>query len=184
MYVSKFLLNRQKIFNTAEIIDAIGSYFDTENAEPGIDYFYRLEWYKIGVAVPVIVYSKFMPKMKVMKELQLFESEHMPQLSDESELRFSLFAVPDGFVFSDPVEQMPLIEKWLKQKLKGAAKVTYMASGPHNCLFYNINGEEHTQQTVTLNGTLKVTDYSKLSQLRAKPLGLRPELGCGLLLLS
>lgn len=184
MYASKFLLNRQKMFNPAEIIGAIGSYFETEQAEPGIDYFYRLEWYKIGVVVPVIVYSKFMPKMKVMKELQLFESIHMPQLPDESKVRFSLFAVPDGFDFSDPVEQMPLIENWLKQKLNGAAKISTIANGPNNCLFYNIDGKEHKLQTVTLNGTLEIIDYSKLNQLRTKPLGLRPELGCGLLLLS
>ncbi len=51
MYQSKFLLNRQKIINAADIAPAIAKYFEYL-PQTQRKFIYRMEWYRIGVVVP------------------------------------------------------------------------------------------------------------------------------------
>lgn len=179
MYKSKLLLNRQKIFNPVEIYDALASYFP----EPE-KLFYRLEWYKIGVVVPLLMYSENRPVIKAFPECQLLETNEIEELpSDLSEADFSIFAVPDIKKKWDTTET-DLLTDWLKKKLKPAAEITDISFGPNNCLYYNLNDTEHQLQTVTMKGQLKIKDASKLDSLRRMPLGLSHELGCGLLFIG
>jgi hypothetical protein len=55
--------------------------------------------------------------------------------------------------------------------------------GPDNCIYYSKNDKNYSQQTITLTGTLSVESEAQIETLRLKPLGQRPDLGCGLLYL-
>lgn len=185
MYQSKFLLNRQKIFNPLEIHTAIASHFAHLPKAERDRFFYRLEWYKIGVVVPMLVYSAARPEMKLMPECQLIESGPLTELpASADQLNFALFAVPGSEIELEGEIDEKNVADWLQQKLKGAAAVTETAFGPNNCIYYQKNDEEHHQQTVTIKGTLKVKNIARLEKLRRKPLGQCPELGCGMLYLS
>jgi hypothetical protein len=183
MYISKFLLNRQKIFNPAEISAVIESYLQKDAREPGKDYIYRLEWYKIGVVVPVLVYSTTLPEMRVQKEFQLIEAG-MGKLADVkkgNKTNFSVFLVPDfkkNISIDDDFEE---ICEWFKHELKYAAIVKEIDHGPDNCIFYEINSKNLKQQTITLHGQLAVTNAAKLEKLCSQAIGQCAELGCGLL---
>lgn len=184
MYVSKFLLNRQKIVNPAGISAAIASHL----AEPAPDrlprFFYRLEWYKIGISVPFTVYSETAPTMRVMPECQLLETRLLEPLEEQKYQDFSLFAVPPFNHDWDPSADEKKIIAWLKKELTGAATILDQRFGPNNRIYYEVEGEHRQQQTVTITGTLQVQDCKKLDQIRRKPLGNCSELGCGLLQLQ
>jgi hypothetical protein len=182
MFVSKLLLNRQKIFNPAEIFQAISSYFSGSRKKSPA-FFYRLEWYKIGVVVPVLVYSESRPEMKRFPECQLLETTEISPVTGSNELDYSIFAVPDIGKDWDTLDH-ELLQNWLQNKLNQAAIISSCQLGPNNCLYYEKNGKEQRQQTVTMRGTLQVTDPERLEAIRRKPLGLAQELGCGLLLLA
>ena len=184
MYISKFLLNRQKIYNPIDIDSAIAGYFP-EKAKAGKDYLYRLEWYKIGVVVPVVVYSKKAPQMLVNKEFQLIESEKKEDigLSKGEITKFSIFLIPNKIKNFDPVEDFDSVCLWFKKELNGAATVEEIKHGPDNCIFYNENVENYSLQTITLSGTLSVDSPEKIETLTLQPMGQKPELGCGLLYL-
>ncbi|EKD82500.1 MAG: hypothetical protein ACD_39C01250G0002 [uncultured bacterium] len=179
MYVSKFLLNRQKIVNPPDIKLAIASYFTGQTAEP--DFFYRLEWYKIGISIPFTVYSATAPVMKLMPECQLLETAALGALENQKYQDFALFAAPPFDREWDPCTDEKKIIAWLKKELAGAAVILNHRLGPNNRIYYEVDGEHRQQQTVTISGTLQVENLSILDQLRQKPLGNCTELGCGLL---
>lgn len=176
MYKSKLLLNRQKIFNPVEIYQALSSYFPAPEKP-----FYRLEWYKIGVVVPMLMYSKNRPVIKQFPECQLLETTELENIPrDLKEAGFSIFAVPDLKKDWDTTDS-DLITGWLQKKLKSAADISEVSFGPNNCLYYNVNEIEHQLQTVTIKGQLQIRNAAKLDEIRKAPIGLSPELGCGLL---
>lgn len=184
MYVSKFLLNRQKILNPSEIYTAVASYFSDlpKNEEP--EFFYRLEWYKIGISVPFSVYSKTAPIMRLMPECQLLETNDLTSLDDQKYYDFALFAVPPFKKEWDPMADEKQIIDWLQGELKGSATIVNHKLGPNNRICYEDKGKHHQLQTVSINGTLQVTNLAKLDQLRQAPLGKNAKLGCGLLQLT
>ncbi len=186
MFISKLLLNRQKIFNPGEIHEALARYFPQpetagEKTEP--QFFYRLEWYKIGVVVPIIMYSQQRPTLISFPECQLISTEKLPPLQPETTYDFSIFAVPELKKW-DPAENQDAITSWLQKKLNGAAKISDCEFGPNNCIYYQKNSREKSQQTVTIRGSLRVTNKTALEEARAYPIGNNYELGCGLLLLN
>jgi hypothetical protein len=185
MYVSKFLLNRQKIFDPIGISAAIESHFGGRS-KPGKDYIYRLEWYKIGVSVPVIVYSSNMPKMRVNKEFQLLETRKASPIktSEDNTAKFSIFLVPDFIDYFEPDTDFEKISNWFSKKLENAGKILEVDHGPDNCIFYRQNQKEHKQQTITLKGKIEIKNSDRLEQLCSKPVGTRADLGCGLLYLA
>lgn len=183
MYESKLLLNRQKIFNSLDIYTALASYFDNKTAGSNNDFIYRLEWYKIGVVVPIVMYSSTKPPMKNFPECQLYETRLLPDLVENSACEFQLFAVPDFSKKWDTTDEKPIIN-WLQTRLKGAATITNHRFGPNNCVYYNQDGNEYNQQTVTIKGTLSVDNPVKLHEIRKKPIGLAAHLGCGLLAIA
>ena len=186
MFVSKFLLNRQKIFNSWEIHKVLESHFPGVETVAGRDYLYRLEWYKIGISVPVLVYSKQRPEMRVCKEFQLFECEERPSLlpADMTECEFSIFLVPDFATDFCPEHDFEKILAWFKEKLEGSAEIMTSESGPNNCIYYDLQDKSYSQQTINLKGTLQIKNRKKLEKLLHTAIGLKPELGCGLLLLK
>jgi len=180
MHISKFLRNRHKIVNPTEIKTAIASYL----SEPATKFFYRLEWYKIGISVPFIVYSDIAPTMRLMPECQLLETAPLATLDDEKYYDFSLFAVPPFDHDWDPSTDEKKIVTWLKKELSGAATVLNLHFGPNNRIYFEIDGEHKQQQTVAITGTLQVQDINKLNLIRQTPLGNCSDLGCGLLSLQ
>ena len=186
MYISKFLLNRQKIFNPWQIHEVLESHFENTSPVAGRDYIYRLEWYKIGISVPVMVYSNIRPKMRVCKEFQLFECEKCENLLPKhtQSKDFSIFLVPDFATDFCPEEDFERIVKWLKSKLKDAAEIEKAEAGPSNCIYYDIGEKSYSQQTINLQGTLLIKDREKLEKLLQTAIGQKAELGCGLLLLK
>ena len=185
MYQSRFLLNRQKIFNPLDIHTAIASHLGHLPAAERGGFFYRLEWYRIGISVPMLVYSNARPLMKVMPECQLLETTRLEQLpAHASSLAFMLFAVPEPASAIENSIDEKAVADWLQKQLGEAATLTDTQFGPNNCLYYQKSDGEHQQQTVSIKGTMKVNDLASLETLRRQPLGACSELGCGLLYLS
>ncbi|MBU1108748.1 MAG: hypothetical protein KKB51_18880 [Candidatus Riflebacteria bacterium] len=185
--MSKFLLNRQKIVNPTGINAAISSHLSHIAEQPpksAAEFFYRLEWYKIGISVPFIVYSQTAPVMRVMPECQLLETKQLEPLEDQKYFDFSLFAVPPFKHDWDPATDEKKIVAWLKKELTGAATLLDQRFGPNNRIYYEVEGEHRQQQTVTITGTLQAQDIKKLDLIRRFPLGKYSELGCGLLYLQ
>lgn len=181
MYISKFLLNRQKILNPPEIYTAVASYFSDlpENEAP--KFFYRLEWYKIGISVPFSVYSKTAPVMRLMPECQLLETNELTPLADQKYYDFALFAAPPFKKELEPMADEKQIIDWLQGELKDSAIIVNHKLGPNNRICYESKGKQLQLQTVSINGTLQVNDLARLDRLRQTPLGKSSELGCGLL---
>ncbi|PKL46657.1 MAG: hypothetical protein CVV42_15800 [Candidatus Riflebacteria bacterium HGW-Riflebacteria-2] len=184
MYSSRFLLNRQKIINPPEIHKAIASYFSELPTDAKNEFFYRLEWYKIGISVPFTVYSTNSPVVRLMPECQLLETNELADLADNKYYDFAIFAAPPFDDDWDPVKDKKRIIDWLTTELKSAGKIMNHCLGPNNRIYYESDGEQLQLQTVTINGTLEVKDLGQLEKLRQNPLGRHPELGCGLLELT
>ncbi|KAF1079785.1 MAG: hypothetical protein GQF41_3902 [Candidatus Rifleibacterium amylolyticum] len=184
MYASRFLLNRQKIINPPEIRAAIASYFKDQAPDTQPEFFYRLEWYKIGISVPFTVYSQTAPVMHLMPECQLLETAELAELTDCKYFDFAIFAAPPFDADWDPMKDEKRIIKWLEGELKEAACIANHRLGPNNRIYYEAGGEQRQLQTVTINGTLEVKNRAQLEKIRQKPLGTHPELGCGLLELT
>lgn len=186
MFQSKFLLNRQKIFNPWEIHLCLKNYLPANANKPGKDFFYRLEWYKIGVVVPLIMFSKACPETKVLEECQIFETKEFDVINEQpgSKLEFSLFAHPNFKHKWDAQDDEELIFEWFKDKTKEAGKVTNLKTGPNNTVYYEKDDKKHSFQTVTISGILEVNSVKELNKLASKPIGLGAEFGCGLLLIK
>ena len=185
MYQSKFLLNRQKIYNPPEINTAIASHFEHLPAPQRGRFFYRLEWYKIGVVVQMLVYSEVQPMMKMMPECQLIETGELDNLPLIAEtLDFAIFLAPPAEIMpGDEIAETTIIT-WLQKQLGKTATIINYGFGPNNCIYYNEGGEDRQQQTVTIKGILKVLNRDALDKIRQKPIGRAVELGCGLLYLT
>lgn len=186
MFVSKFLLNRQKIFNPWQIHQAIESHFPSEKMVAGRDYLYRLEWYRIGISVPVLVYSQRPVQPMLCKEFQLIDTVGRETIFDRqrSDADFSIFLVPDFSKDFCPADDFDRIVDWFGNRLCSAATIEMIEHGPDNCLYYEVNGENHSQQTITLKGKIRIQDHKALESLQNSCIGQMPELGCGLFLLS
>jgi hypothetical protein len=181
MYQSKFLVNRQKILNAVDIAPAIKKYF-AHLPEESQDFIYRMEWYRIGISIPVLVYSKEEPQMQMYKECQLFYSGKLENnLVDGAEVKFSIFAVPSNEQKSFTEEE--LVE-WFEGQIKGCAKVTNYEFGPNNCLYLETSAGGIQRQTYTIKGTLAISQKEKLHELRCKALGDCADVGCGLLFID
>lgn len=179
MYLSKFLINRQKILDYCAINNALKAYFGRAS-----DYFYRFEWYKIGVSVPVKVISKTMPEPKLVPECRLYETGELPLIKSNSKLKFSIFAVPNFANADNACDNETKAKNWLNKELKNSAYITECGFGPNNCLYYSENGVEKHLQTITISGFLKVKNFEEFNKIRCKALGKFRHLGCGFLDLS
>lgn len=181
MYQSKFLLNRQKIINAADIAPAIAKYFEYL-PQTQRKFIYRMEWYRIGVVVPLMVYSEKQPLMQIFKECQMYKLKELQELpKNGTEVNFSLFAVPSK---SKSEYDEDKLKKWFNKKIAGAAEVTHYEFGPNNCLYSQTEDGCSQQQTYTVKGSLKIADRDALDKLRKKAVGYGTELGCGLLFIS
>lgn len=186
MFQSKFLLNRQKIFNPWEIHLCLKDYLPTSANETGKDFFYRLEWYKIGVVVPLIMYSKACPETKILEECQIFETKEIDVIAANkgTKLEFSLFAHPKLSHEWDAQDDEEEILEWFTNKAKKAGKVSNLKTGPNNTVYYENNDIKNSFHTVSISGLLEVNSVKELTKLVSQPIGLGAEFGCGLLLLK
>ncbi len=187
MFASKFLLNRQKIFNPIEILNCIKNFLTDKKAKPGNDFFYRLEWYRIGVSVPILVYSKQRPELVVMKEFKFLESTEItqPDWKIGDEISFSIFIHPEIKIdWESPEDSEEAAEIWLKKQLKAAGDIEIQRTGPHNTVYYEVGEEKKSFPTLTFNGAIKIKSPEKLFKISCKPIGKGAEFGCGLLFLK
>ncbi len=181
MYQSKFLVNRQKILNAVDIAPAVEKYF-SNSPEFSKDFIYRMEWYRIGISIPILVYSRAEPQLKLYKECLLFESKKLEnQLVDGEEMRFSIFAVPSKDRETCTEEELKI---WFEKEINGCAKVLEYEFGPDNCLYLETSDGTVQRQTYSIKGRLMVSKKNKLHKLRTKALGDCGEVGCGLLYLE
>ena len=179
VYCSKYLLNRQKIINPVDIFKAIQKYFEYL-PESKRKFIYRIEWFHMGISVPVIVYSKMQPLMQIFKECQMYELKQLEDLpKNGSELQFSIFVVPSK---SNKEYNEESLLKWFTKKLDSVAKILKIDYGPNNCIYYpKEDGTQTCIQTYTLKGILKVINREGLDKLREKSIGCYAEFGTGLL---
>lgn len=186
MFASKFLLNRQKVFNPWEIHLKLKDYLPRQSNKTGLDYFYRLEWYKIGVVVPLIMYSKIAPETKVVEECQIYETKPIENLNIKKgrSINFSLFASPDIKKEWDAHDDEKLIFDWFADKISDAGKVENLKLGPNNTVYYEKKNKKLSFPTVTISGSIIVKSSEELDKIRCRSLGKGTELGCGLLLLE
>ena len=184
MYQSKFLLNRQKIFNPWEIKDSLASYLPETHNIPGLHFIYRLEWYRIGVVVPLLMYSVKKPEMQILKECQLIEVSEMEklELAQNDYTDFSIFCSPDFENWNADNEEE--IVSWLGKKLEKAGTIEEYSFGPNNTVYYDKDDKKFDFPTVTINGELKIKHPQELEKLRKQCFGKGAELGCGLLLIK
>jgi len=181
MYQSKFLLNRQKIINAADIAPAIAKYFEYL-PQTQRKFIYRMEWYRIGVVVPLIVYSEKQPLMQMFKECQMYELKELKELpKNGTEVKFSIFAIPSR---SKKEYDEDKLKTWFDKKIAGAAEVTEYEFGPNNCLYSQTDEGNTHSQTYTIKGKMKIVDRPTLEKLRRKAVGFGAELGCGLLFIE
>ena len=105
MYHSTFLVNRQMITEVSQIKSSLERYLSKDGG-PIKGFFYRLEWYKIGISIPMDVYSEKMPIFQLRPECQLTHSEELLKLPlDSDEINFKLFAIPYKTAEKNEVER-------------------------------------------------------------------------------
>ncbi len=187
MYHCTFLVNRQMITDPSQVKTALSNY-KSPDGENLSNFFYRLEWYRIGISIPMDVYSEKMPVLQLRPECQLTHCEKLDSLNENTDrISFKLFAIP----YKNPDKNEDLDEEYLKswfvKQLKGSAKLMDSEFGPNNRLYYRSKPEDknfNQIQSYSLKGHLKVNDVKKLESIRQKPLGYYDNLGCGLLLLE
>jgi hypothetical protein len=181
MYRSKFLVNRQNILNAVDIAPAIKTYF-AHLSEAEQNFIYRMEWYRIGISIPILVYSEHEPQMQMYKECQMYESKKLENnLVEGAEAKFSIFAVPSDEQKTFTEEELT---SWFDAQIKGCAKVVNYEFGPNNCLYLETSAGGSQRQTYTIKGTLVISQKEKLHELRCKALGDCAEVGCGLLFID
>ncbi len=187
MFVSKYLVNRQRITDAGKIQPALDKYFPDAKGKSS-KCFFRLEWYRIGISIPMIAYSNEYPKQELRPECQLIEVEELQPISAKTqELNFKVFIAPSKSLEKCEDWEDEDIVKFLGKKLEGCAEIISSEVGPNNRLYFKSSPEDvnMTQlQVYNIKGKIKVLDVKKLDKLRSKPLGYHPELGLGLLLLE
>ena len=187
MYHSTFLVNRQMITEPSQIKSSLERYLSKEGG-PIKGFFYRLEWYRIGISIPMDVYSEKMPLFQLRPECQLTHSEKLSKLtSDVDEIKFKLFAIPYKRVEKNEDLDLEFFKKWFQKKIKGVASLVSLELGPNNRIYYKQKPNDTSLsqiQSYSLKGVLKCIDVEKLEALRQKPLGYYDNLGCGLLMLE
>lgn len=178
-YCSKYLLNRQKIIRPDQIFKAIEKYFEylPENKRKFI---YRVEWFHMGISVPVTVYSKMQPLMQVFKECQMYELNQLEELPNNgSEMNFSIFVVPSK---NNKEYDEATLNKWFEKKLDGIAQIKKIEFGPNNCIYYTKDDDtQESLQTYTIKGRLKIVNGDELEKIREKCIGYYSQFGVGLL---
>ena len=91
MYHSTFLVNRQMITDLSQIMTSLSLYKDNDGNKFE-NFFYRLEWYRIGISIPMDLYSEKMPAFQLRPECQLTHSEKLQELpQDSDEIYFKIF---------------------------------------------------------------------------------------------
>ncbi len=187
MYQSTFLVNRQMITDPTQINKALSRYSSIDG-EAFNNFFYRLEWYRIGISIPMLVYSKKMPSFQLVPECQLNHTEELAVLpQDLKEVKFKIFIIPYKQASKNEDLDFDFIQNWFQKKIKTVAEIIEAEFGPNNRIYYksNSNSQKMNQiQSYSLRGKLKVLDSTKLEEIRQLPLGYYQELGCGLLLLE
>lgn len=187
MYHSKYLVNRQMITDPSQIKKSLSQYLSSDG-KPMQNFFYRLEWYRIGISIPMDVYSEKMPTFQLRPECQLTQSELLDNLPVETdEINFKIFVVPYKNPSKNENLELSFINSWFQKKLKKSAKVIYSELGPNNRIYYKNNpdlSKLNQVQSYTLRGKLKCLDVKQLDTLRRKPFGYYDDLGCGLLMLG
>ena len=175
------------ITDPSQIPLSLNQYLATDGKNIG-KFLYRLEWYRIGISIPMDVYSEKMPVFQLRPECQLTHSEELPKLtSKEEEKKFKIFVIP--YKTADKNEDLneDFLKSWFEKKIKGAAKLLTLEVGPNNRIYYKKKPEDKTLkqvQSYSLKGVLKCLDIKKLEKLRQSPIGYYDDLGCGLLLLD
>lgn len=186
MYHSTFIVNRQMITDSSQIVESLNKYLSS-SGKKFTNFFYRLEWYRIGISIPMVVYSEEEPVLQLRPECQLTGSNPLPWLEENAKtFDFKIFLIPFKNAGKNEDLDHKFIESWLQKKLKGAAKIIKSELGPNNRIYYKTSpdSDEMKQiQSYSLRGQLEYVDLKKLESIRKKPLGYYPNLGCGLLLL-
>lgn len=187
MYHSTFLVNRQMITDPGQIKSALMKYSSTDGTTFS-DFFYRLEWYRIGISIPMDVYSTKEPLLKLVPECQLTGTGMLEDLSPDTDVYdFKIFIIP--YKNTDKNEDLDhsFINSWLQKKLGNNAKIIESELGPNNRIYYKTNPTDAIMeqiQSYTLRGKLKCKNLKKLDEIRQKPIGYYHELGCGLLMIE
>ncbi len=188
MYHCTYLVNRQMITEPSQIMTSLQKYVSEEDGKPMSDFIYRLEWYRIGISIPMDVYSEKRPVLQLRPECQLTSVEELEALPAKmKEASFKIFIVPYKAIEKNEDLDKAFIEGWLQKKLKGIAEITESMLGPNNRIYFKDQPDdvEMTQiQSYTLRGELKVLDSKKLDTIRKKALGYYSELGCGMLVIE
>ncbi len=173
------------ITEVSQIKSSLEKYLSNEGG-PIKGFFYRLEWYKIGISIPMDVYSEKMPIFQLRPECQLTHSEELSKLPlDTDEIKFKLFAIPFKTAEKNEDLDCEYFKKWFQKKIKGAASLVSLELGPNNRIYYKQKPKDASLsqiQSYSLKGILKCIDVEKLEALRQKPLGYYDNLGCGLLM--
>ena len=187
MYHSTYLVNRQMITDPSQVKTALSRYV-TAGGEKMSNFFFRLEWYRIGISIPMDVYSEKMPVLQLRPECQLTHCEKLPELpADTDKIGFKIFIIPYKTAAKNEDLSEDFIKSWFIKQLKESASLLDAELGPNNRLYYRTKPEDteiKQIQSYTLKGHLKVNDVKKLDKIRCKPLGYYDDLGCGLLLLE
>ena len=175
------------ITDASQIKEALCRYSSTDGKPMG-NFFYRLEWYRIGISVSMEVYSSEMPAFQLRPECQLTKTEILPELPDDlEEINFKIFVIPYKNAVKNEDLELDTLNSWLQKKLKGAATIINSEFGANNRIYYKAKPDATNLkqiQSYSLKGKLKCLDVNKLESIRQKPLGYYDDLGCGLLLLE
>ena len=187
MYHSTYLVNRQMITDPSQVKTALSQYLSADG-EKMTNFFYRLEWYRIGISIPMDVYSEKMPVLQLRPECQLTHCEKLADLPENTDIiSFKLFAIPFKAAAKNEDLDDEFLKSWFIKQLKDSAEIETIEYGPNNRLYYKTKPEDteiKQIQSYTLRGELKCLDTKKLDSIRQKPLGYYDNLGCGLLLLE
>lgn len=175
------------ITDPSQVKTALSQYLSADG-EKMTNFFYRLEWYRIGISIPMDVFSEKMPVLQLRPECQLTHSEKLEELPiDTDKIKFKLFAIPYKAAAKNEDLDEEFLKSWLTKQLKNSAEIETIEYGPNNRLYYKTKPEDTNIkqiQSYSIRGILKCLDAKKLDLIRQKPLGYYDNLGCGLLLLE
>ncbi len=176
------------ITEPSQIVASLQKYVSEEDGKPMSNFQYRLEWYRIGISIPMDVYSENRPVLQLRPECQLTSVEELEPLPEKlKEASFKIFIVPHKSLEKNEDLDEAFIIDWFQKKLKNVAEITESTFGPNNRIYFKANPEDEalTQlQSYTLRGEFKVRNSKKLEELRRKPIGYYSELGCGMLMID
>ena len=188
MYHCTFLVNRQMITEPSQIKASLDKYISVEDGKPISDIQYRLEWYRIGISIPMDVYCSKRPSMQLRPECQITEIKEFEVLrGDVLEVNFKIFVIPFKNTEKNEELEEDFLKKWFTKQLKKSAAPTEIKFGPNNRIYYRAKAKDSGLsqiQSYSLSGKLRVIDSEKLEKIISAPVGYYSELGCGLLLLD